>query len=163
MNMEKWGSHRRAAAGMALAAMACLALWRWSAEAGQSPFERARLKAEQAVEMELGGAAGYASLREAMTAEAARRALADRAASGLDEALARSGARIKARATPVAVERTAGGWSVRGVARAQWEGGAAGAGGPWSGEWAAALVEGEGGELRVSKLTMASQAGGPGR
>ena len=137
-------------------------MWGWMGARDQGPFETARQRAAQAVEMELSGVASYSSLSTAMTTEAARRALTDRTASGLAEALARSGARVKASATPVAVERTREGWRVKGVAQAKWEGKGAVPAEPWRGEWDAVLVEDERGELRVSRLTLTSNYGPPG-
>jgi hypothetical protein len=155
----QWSSfgHKGAVVWLALVAMACLTMWRWVESPANNSFEQAQQRAAEAVEMELGGVANLSALSASMTKEAAKRALADRTASGLEDALLKSGSKIKATATPVTVERTATGWNVKGVALAQWEGKGPAVTGPWHGEWTAALILEKSGELKVSKLSVSSR------
>lgn len=143
---------RSAAAGFALVAVACVAIWGFVSKIERG-MERAQGQAVRAVEWSLAGEGS--KLRQAMTEEAAAKALDERRTAQLDEVLARSGARVKAQAQVVEASVSGAEWKVRGLATASIEGSGSPQA-PWRGAWSARLSPDADGDLKVSLLRVSS-------
>lgn len=142
-----------AVAWFVILALACWVMWRIGS-VKEGGFERAQSQAIKAVEWSLTGE--VSKLGRAMTAEAVERAVSERKAARLDEALTSSKAKVFARAYPIEVYKAGPEWEVKGLATAHVLGGLGQAQAPWRGAWIAHLSADPRGELKVSWMRMSS-------
>ena len=136
-----------------LVGVACVAMWGLRG-APLTDAGRARKIAESAAQMSLSGPKEAAKLAGLMTPKAWAKAQAERRASGLDEALSSSGAKVDSSAWTVRTEKSGDGWISNGFAKSSIgrEGAPAES---WVGAWRA-RSEIDQGRMKVTELRVVS-------